>query len=457
MSIYSETAANRARILQRIGDLQAQQTRGRGDFIAGTLASLGQIPMQIQQMKAADREQAQQDRRIAIDEQRAGNQAKLTDLQLADKEAERLTTAEKSRALSDALRQAKTPFEIASVWEQFDPPKGKALHERNQKMLNQLIATGRDEQWGEIKAAAGGLVAPELASAIPDVAPPPEGRRALLQGLAGTIAEPSKVNDPTVDWLDTVDEQGNRIKKAVPRVAGATVPAPPAAGLTPDQVADNARADKQLGISQAQLELSRQRATTSARNPTDSGMTPGQEFGAIRQLRNDYTRETAAARTVQQQLALMKSSLQAVKSGSAAAGSQGVLVTFQKILDPTSVVRESEYARSGSGLSLLSQIEGSWDRIVQGGAKVPVHELEKFVTLSEAFAKNQKAFADQSWSQVDAIAKKYNLDPSMITRDVDPGTPGASAAGTVRARDPQGKLHEAPAGTALPAGWTLER
>lgn len=34
--------------------------------------------------------------------------------------------------------------------------------------------------------------------------------------------------------------------------------------------------------------------------------------------------------------------------------------------------------------------------------------------------------------------------------------PAAGAAGMIRARDPQGQLHEAPAGTPLPAGWTLE-
>ena len=32
----------------------------------------------------------------------------------------------------------------------------------------------------------------------------------------------------------------------------------------------------------------------------------------------------------------------------------------------------------------------------------------------------------------------------------------AKAGGTIKARDPQGQLHEAPAGTALPAGWKLE-
>jgi hypothetical protein len=37
-----------------------------------------------------------------------------------------------------------------------------------------------------------------------------------------------------------------------------------------------------------------------------------------------------------------------------------------------------------------------------------------------------------------------------------PGTPAASS-GVMYARDPQGKLHQAPAGSVLPAGWTLEK
>jgi len=45
-----------------------------------------------------------------------------------------------------------------------------------------------------------------------------------------------------------------------------------------------------------------------------------------------------------------------------------------------------------------------------------------------------------------------------ITDRISKGAGGADTkkATTMRARDPQGKLHEAPAGTALPTGWTVE-
>jgi hypothetical protein len=165
--------------------------------------------------------------------------------------------------------------------------------------------------------------------------------------------------------------------------------------------------------------------------PSRTELTPGQAFSAERQLRNEFRIESKAAREVTTQLGLMRAALTAAKQGDMAAGSQGVLVTFQKILDPTSVVRESEYARSAAGQSLLSRIEGGYQRLVKGGAGVPVQELEKFVSLAEQFAKNQQANANEFKKQAEAIAVDYRLDPERITREIGeletkaPPEPGA--------------------------------
>jgi hypothetical protein len=176
-----------------------------------------------------------------------------------------------------------------------------------------------------------------------------------------------------------------------------------------------------------------------------SGPTPTAALNATRQLRNDFVRETASARTVQQQLALMKSSLQAVQQGREAPGSQGVLVTFQKILDPTSVVRESEYARSASGLSLLQNLEGRMMRITQGGAGVTPAQLAEFVQLAEQFANNQARFANETKGQIDAMASKFGLDPALITREFDAGQ-GAPAAPAATGAPKQGDTKTFPNG-----------
>jgi hypothetical protein len=62
-----------------------------------------------------------------------------------------------------------------------------------------------------------------------------------------------------------------------------------------------------------------------------------------------------------------------------------VLITFQKILDPTSVVRESEYARSADGVALTARMEGYMERLAKGGAGVPKADLKAMYETAQAF------------------------------------------------------------------------
>jgi hypothetical protein len=141
----------------------------------------------------------------------------------------------------------------------------------------------------------------------------------------------------------------------------------------------------------------------------------------------------------------MEDSLAAVKSGSAAAGSQGVLITFQKILDELSVVRESEYARSASGLSLLDKLRGSYDKIVEGGAGVPVAELETFVGLARQFTKNQKDATAQTVESVSSIVEQYGINPVSVFGKREATTPPPST------KEPTGRYDSA-TGKIVPIG-----
>jgi hypothetical protein len=202
------------------------------------------------------------------------------------------------------------------------------------------------------------------------------------------------------------------------------VPAAVIANEMSDPAAEDARAIRLAGGMAEVREAANARHRAPAAPPRTE-LTPGQAFSATRQLRNDFVRETAAARTVTQQLGLMKSSLAAAEKGDMAAGSQGVLVTFQKILDPNSVVRESEYARSASGQALLSRIEGAAAKLTQGGAGIPLSELRAFVSLGEQFVKNQSVAANEAKEQIDAIAQEFGLNPDRITREFGDGAPDA--------------------------------
>jgi len=136
-------------------------------------------------------------------------------------------------------------------------------------------------------------------------------------------------------------------------------------------------------------------------------------------LRDRWIQESASANQSALQYELMKSSLAAAKAGGLAAGSQGILVTFQKILDPGSVVRESEYERSSSGLSLWKQLEGRIQTAIKGGAGVPIKVLEEYVALAREFAENQAASTEKNRKQINAMARTFGLDQSHITNKVE--------------------------------------
>ena len=94
--------------------------------------------------------------------------------------------------------------------------------------------------------------------------------------------------------------------------------------------------------------------------------------------------------------------------------SKAMVTYFNKLLDPTSVVRESEYARVGEGQSLWNRISGTYDKIVQGGAGISQKELAEFskfgMQLVEGY-KNQ--FVDTVtpiWEQT----QNYNLNANNI-------------------------------------------
>lgn len=75
------------------------------------------------------------------------------------------------------------------------------------------------------------------------------------------------------------------------------------------------------------------------------------------------------------------------KNGSKVATDQALITMFNKITDPQSVVRESEYARTASDLSLLNRLKGKYDKWVSGGAGLTDEDRKAILDMSEKFHK----------------------------------------------------------------------
>lgn len=154
--------------------------------------------------------------------------------------------------------------------------------------------------------------------------------------------------------------------------------------------------------------------------PEKTELTPNEAIRQTRSLRNDFVKETAAARQVQTQYGIMQDALRvALKGGDKNAASQAIITTFNKVLDEGSVVRESEYARSPAGQALLSRLQGAFERISRGGPGMKDEELQSFADMARLFAERQVKAASSSKKQLDAIADAYGLDKDLITREIE--------------------------------------
>lgn len=152
------------------------------------------------------------------------------------------------------------------------------------------------------------------------------------------------------------------------------------------------------------------RMEAAARGP----LSTAQRFQALTDLQTAWRKAEAPQREMQRQLVLMETGLKRFNEGDRIGGSQAVLVTFQKILDPTSVVRESEYARTPEGLGLIQRIEGMVERLQAGGAGVPAEELAAMVTTAQEFLKGMEGWNDLERERITGTAKDFGLNPERV-------------------------------------------
>jgi len=174
-------------------------------------------------------------------------------------------------------------------------------------------------------------------------------------------------------------------------------------------------------------------------------ITDNQRINLETKLGNNFERYAKESRDAVRQISTINASMKKAeedynKGDSINAVSQGVLVSFQKMLDPTSVVRESEYARSGDGQSLFQRIEGTYLKLKQGGAGVTLAGLKEFVKTANIFLDNYKQSQLNFAKRVEIQADNYGLNlENILTPDVIAilGESGGNDSNSVSLKDPK--------------------
>jgi hypothetical protein len=171
------------------------------------------------------------------------------------------------------------------------------------------------------------------------------------------------------------------------------------------------------------------------------GLTPYQQFQAEGSIEKSYTDRTKNARETRRQVNIIDSAFQQVKANlkegkTINAQSQAMIIALNKILDPESVVREGEFARTAEGASLLNRIDAYGQKILYGGAGVALADLENIVEMSKSLAESSAAYEEQQAQFAKERASRYGLNVN-IPENNNTQTPPES---TVNNDDPLGIL-----------------
>lgn len=96
------------------------------------------------------------------------------------------------------------------------------------------------------------------------------------------------------------------------------------------------------------------------------------------------------------------------------AADQAMVTTLNKILDPTSVVRESEFARTAAGQSFFARVQGYADKISKGGGGLTNAEREDLYNAMQEMYNANQAEANEYVRAYTDLAKRYNINPADI-------------------------------------------
>lgn len=95
-------------------------------------------------------------------------------------------------------------------------------------------------------------------------------------------------------------------------------------------------------------------------------------------------------------------------------GDQALITLYNKILDPLSVVRESEYARTPEGQSLMNRLQGFAQKVQAGGSGLTDQDRIEVARAAKVLINNSGELYNQKLSDYEGLASGYEVDPSLV-------------------------------------------
>lgn len=91
-----------------------------------------------------------------------------------------------------------------------------------------------------------------------------------------------------------------------------------------------------------------------------------------------------------------------------------------KLLDPESVVREGEFKTVQNSSAIPEQIKGQLQYLIEGKGKLTAEQRSQIMEIAYNRMSSYHEEADMASKRYTEIAGKFNLDPSLIVRKIEP-------------------------------------
>lgn len=246
-----------------------------------------------------------------------------------------------------------------------------------------------------------------------------------LFGVAGIDPRNLDLNSPSFDqdlqaWASlgpqAVAEQAYTLKPGEARFVGgqqvAAVPEQPAK-ITPYQ-------EESLKL-QREQNAAQQAAAEATRAATGSQ----QNFARADKLRDEFNAASKEFVTVGDAYG----KVQAAATDPSAAGDLSLIFSYMKILDPTSVVREQEFANAQNAGGVPDKIRAAYNKVLNGQRLAP-NQRADFVNQAKKVYGSQKARQDKIVvGRYTKLAQDLGVDPKYVVSDLGAQEPAAPQQG----------------------------
>jgi hypothetical protein len=142
----------------------------------------------------------------------------------------------------------------------------------------------------------------------------------------------------------------------------------------------------------------------------NSGVVPqGDKVKMEDAYRTEYTKSAAPYKAMQEAM----SSIFASAALANPAGDVALVTQFRKLLDPTSVVRESEFAQTAEAGGLITKLQAELSK-VSGTGLIAQETRDQIVALGRELMRKADAYERRRREDIDYRADKYKLDKKAI-------------------------------------------